>query len=163
MTMQLRLLKFQSALPMKGATKYYLKINGVELKFQSALPMKGATQAWFYGLFREWISIRAPNERSDIQTAVGLRINKYFNPRSQWKERPIAAGISAVWNYFNPRSQWKERPMTWMKAIKSKPFQSALPMKGATAVQYRAFADFLFQSALPMKGATLFFKLFTSY
>ena len=53
------------------------------LKFQSALPMKGATfkiasvKAYF------GISIRAPNERSDRSAVKRLKIRIYFNPRSQ--------------------------------------------------------------------------------
>ena len=80
--------KFQSALPMKGATRYaerrglhaFISIRapnersdefefeyGLNPKlFQSALPMKGATVRTFTTQSQSFISIRAPNERSDV-------------------------------------------------------------------------------------------------
>ena len=57
---------FQSALPMKGATPKKLLKLVKQYAFQSALPMKGATHKVKPLLVVVQISIRAPNERSDV-------------------------------------------------------------------------------------------------
>ena len=57
--------RFQSALPMKGATRTILDWEWYDEPFQSALPMKGATLLTALQTAGLMISIRAPNEGSD--------------------------------------------------------------------------------------------------
>ena len=67
---------------MKGATAYnklYCKGN----KFQSTLPMKGATDNLKLGYGGTKISIHAPNEGSDRPEKRFLATIYNFNPRSQ--------------------------------------------------------------------------------
>ena len=130
---QLGLEPFQSALPMKGATGYLFLLR-YQNSFQSALPMKGATYTYSKGDKSHKISIRAPNERSDELNAL-----------------QYASGICISIRAPNERSDEKLPK----RKENVKIFQSALPMKGATAVKCLNACYKEFQSALPMKGATV--------
>src|SRR5690625_2042942 len=65
--------KFQSTLPMKGATMMSILFQ-CRLIFQSTLPMKGATKGLARQVKSRYISIHAPNEGSDVLNDRGLYI-----------------------------------------------------------------------------------------
>ena len=63
------------------------KINGWNRKFQSTLPMRGATYSTPYNIFTLRISIHAPHAGSDSHSVSFLSIMGNFNPRSPCGER----------------------------------------------------------------------------
>ena len=78
------------------------------------------------------ISIHAPLTGSDLCSAPCLLVRKYFNPRSPYGERP---------------------PLSWSNWGQS-PFQSTLPLRGATTSGTLPREPGIFQSTLPLRGAT---------
>ena len=129
---RLTLLKFQSTLPVWGATKQYSKLRsslhisihaprvGSDInmrcksksksKFQSTLPVWGATVYRWDAFGDEQISIHAPRVGSDRHC------------RYQW----------CLLCNFNPRSPCGERPETKKFPFVLSLFQSTLPVWGAT-------------------------------
>ena len=56
---------------------------------------------------------------------------------------------------FNPRSPWGERRGSWgLNAARTAPFQSTLPVGGATGARRCVCVSAPFQSTLPVGGAT---------
>ena len=101
--------------------------------FQSTLPMRGATGADPYHAGSLGISIHTPHAGSDSIDRIGTGVPADFNPHSPCGERP-----------YNP---------IWMNDFT--PFQSTLPMRGATwSHNENQDAMLQFQSTLPMRGAT---------
>ena len=123
--------------------------------FQSTLPVRGATTIGIPACFQCVISIHAPRAGSDPQKLVYHRLLSYFNPRSPCGERQ-----KGLWG-----------------SILINPFQSTLPVRGATRAArrrgynrghfnprspcgerrraYRASRAYrAFQSTLPVRGAT---------
>ena len=83
----LNLLRFQSTLPVGGATAKIFSKTAAKTKFQSTLPVGGATNSKSIRSAQRFISIHAPRGGSDI---VYVRTDTellYFNPRSPWGER----------------------------------------------------------------------------
>ena len=82
--------------------------------FQSTLPMRGATAEPVRSPGRWRISIHTPHAGSD------------------------APKTSIFWGttYFNPHSPCGERPPSPPAAVKMFPFQSTLPMRGATCLRH---------------------------
>ena len=123
--------------------------------FQSTLPMQGAT--WHAGLGSlPCISIHAPNAGSDVARPCRGLSTRYFNPRSQCRERPVAA-VSAdeLSTYFNPRSQCRERPAAVSMTCVSGSISIHAPNAGSDHASVRSTAAHIeFQSTLPMQGAT---------
>ncbi len=100
---------FQSTLPMRGATTFGQ--IGLRLgKFQSTLPMRGATRKPMNVADQFLISIHAPHAGSDMVGGCCGRHLYHFNPRSPCGER-------------------QENPRTIRHGDR---FQSTLPMRGAT-------------------------------
>ena len=62
----------------------------------------------------------------------------------------LRAGIH---RYFNPRSPWGERRYLAQRSAPSPPFQSTLPVGGATGVVPKVSQQALFQSTLPVEGS----------
>ena len=130
-----RYLKFQSTLPVRGATY----ANGVynsdvmisihapragsdarivpacssRSTFQSTLPVRGATQKGMNYDKVLNISIHAPRAGSDNSRAVGFPFKIHFNPRSPCGERLLPIAFSLALVYFNPRSPCGERLILW--------------------------------------------------
>ena len=168
-------LKFQSTLPLRGATSLaesrrqssnfnprspcgerrgrFLGSTKHSL-FQSTLPLRGATfplQAHGRSLF---ISIHAPLAGSDVpypayaETSV-ISIHAPLAGSDKYK-------ISVLRSFFdfNPRSPCGERP-DWTHGISSQStFQSTLPLRGATVAFLTQDTAIRFQSTLPLRGAT---------
>ena len=102
------------------------------IEFQSTLPVGGATYQRLCGQKYQQISIHAPRGGSDILYLV----------------------VGAQADYFNPRSPWGERRGCVRKGFLVFPFQSTLPVGGATTTTGKTFQKTLFQSTLPVGGAT---------
>ena len=102
------------------------------IRFQSTLPVWGATYAQSSFFPALSISIHAPRVGSDKDQAVTKVTFLNFNPRSPCGERP-------------------ERGILWQRKT---PFQSTLPVWGATETTMRRSLQFPFQSTLPVWGAT---------
>ena len=58
-------IRFQSTLPVRGATYHTSTTGQISPEFQSTLPVRGATNAPGLMLYDQWISIHAPREGSD--------------------------------------------------------------------------------------------------
>ena len=122
---------FQSTLPVRGATycdKYKIKLS----KFQSTLPVRGATKNVRNHSIKQIISIHAPRAGSDVCHGRYRFHRKNFNPRSPCGERQ--RGIQLVAARFI--------------------FQSTLPVRGATEAWLMGLDVPIFQSTLPVRGAT---------
>ena len=150
--------------------------------FQSTLPLRGATWTWQKHPSGWTISIHAPltgSDRSKLRSNGSL---KNFNPRSPYGERPLRPDAQ-VWDIdnFNPRSPCGGRrvsgatggawcvisihaPLTGSDFFyqiisrSSHPFQSTLPLRGATYRTSVGTRASKFQSTLPLRGATTCFS-----
>ena len=123
--------RFQSTLPMRGATWTMMKMgnkarisihaphagsdfSGTLIfpywRFQSTLPMRGATS--FASLAVSWsmISIHAPHAGSDVLEGQPFQLGRNFNPRSPCGERRHGVAGYGTGGDFNPRSPCGERP-----------------------------------------------------
>ena len=148
------------------------------MQFQSTLPVGGATPYSMRIAPQLQISIHAPRGGSDLLSKVYLMPVIHFNPRSPWGERRQIPCASWYFHDFNPRSPWGERLQAITLYVLEFPFQSTLPVGGATGynqyVEARRYDHFnprspwgerlliwarlvsirLFQSTLPVGGAT---------
>ena len=125
------------------------------LAFQSALPLRGATRLPGPGGRRKaYFNPRSPCGERHPKLIRYLHIPAYFNPRSPCGERRRAS--RGAWRSpdFNPRSPCGERPPDDDSDVCRVVFQSALPLRGATIRASHADPFYIFQSALPLRGAT---------
>ena len=100
---------FQSTLPLRGAT-VDLDRQGKALVFQSTLPLRGATGRETADGETHYISIHTPLAGSDARVhRRSVRLNN-FNPHSPCGERPKPVGFEHVPYHFNPHSPCGERP-----------------------------------------------------
>ena len=83
--------KFQSTLPVWGATELPAVTFYEQQKFQSTLPVWGATTVGVDPHNSITISIHAPRVGSDVLWFFAASINFYFNPRSPCGERRLPA------------------------------------------------------------------------
>ena len=81
--------KFQSTLPVRGATITPYKPAPPVDVFQSTLPVRGATITRKHLTTGAIISIHAPRAGSDVLTFCVSWFAKNFNPRSPCGERPV--------------------------------------------------------------------------
>ena len=79
---------FNPSSPCRGAT-YDIKELGKQLKFQSTLPVRGATVLAGKRSITIPISIHAPRAGSDAKARVPASFRSHFNPRSSCGERPL--------------------------------------------------------------------------
>ena len=125
--------RFQSTLPVGGATYRPWIWCCSRFPFQSTLPVGGATVSLGVSTTIPTISIHAPRggataARADFDNTSLISIHAprggsdkqeqrrgvdpgHFNPRSPWGERPgalVYLRLSGL--HFNPRSPWGERP-----------------------------------------------------
>ncbi len=149
--------------------------NKMNLRFQSTLPIQGATRVCIYYILVNNISIHAPNTGSDFWRSVYVVSTFDFNPRSQYRERP-GTGIMAklakefqstlpiqgatkrtnrrrLRKNFNPRSQYRERPAAMQPSRANQGFQSTLPIQGATSTAITLFAFVLISIHAPNTGS----------
>ena len=128
----------------------------MDIEFQSTLPVWGATGVFCFPAGSERISIHAPRVGSDPSTAGRPSSDYYFNPRSPCGERQwVVCGWLVRCINFNPRSPCGERRACARRATtRHTPFQSTLPVWGATMVTSGSDLYRGFQSTLPVWGAT---------
>ena len=125
--------KFQSTLPLRGAT-HTLGTHSRKEEFQSTLPLRGATVSFIGKIqWQSLISIHAPLTGSDVYTMSVRQGAENFNPRSPYGERPVAVTSSTIAIHFNPRSPYGERHLRAIRRLVSMRFQSTLPLRGATS------------------------------
>ena len=103
-----------------------------ETLFQSTLPLRGATLGRSISLTRFLISIHAPLTGSDPQGDSPARIDEISI------HAPLTGSDGCQWrgadqsHDFNPRSPYGERPIRVVLPPPFLPFQSTLPLRGAT-------------------------------
>ena len=137
----------------RAREKEVLRVFG----FQSTLPARGATFPRERGGHLSKISIHAPREGSDIETATPDEIASIFQSTLPARGATRRGKILRLWrSYFNPRSPRGERRfLVSASHIRQRVFQSTLPARGATLTDTRLTASLtLFQSTLPARGAT---------
>ena len=78
---------FQSTLPVRGATTMRMTKARSARQFQSTLPVRGATRLTGPGCRRSPISIHAPRAGSDLPRESSMFNDQDFNPRSPCGER----------------------------------------------------------------------------
>ena len=170
--------KFQSTLPVWGATLIGRYQKDWRKEFQSTLPVWGATRFTGLGIRLESISIHAPRVGSDSLASAAKAADQNFNPRSPCGERhnwmksgrvkylfqstlPVWGATPGGRKIYTGSSISIHAPRVGSdadyiaQAIIESVFQSTLPVWGATAmlsVVQRAAT--LFQSTLPVWGAT---------
>ena len=146
---------FQSTLPLRGATCCGQSSDRwINISIHAPLTGSDTKKPVLSGI--RGISIHAPLTGSDnipLKNTPGVC---HFNPRSPYGERlpqgnqkffprisihaPLTGsdknGLSCAWimRYFNPRSPYGERPPRKKNLLSRKPFQSTLPLRGATTV-----------------------------
>ena len=123
--------KFQSTLPMRGATMM-LYINDGDAVFQSTLPMRGATTTRCSTTGIRIFQSTLPMRGATLLKEVGVNVAD-FNPRSPCGERPGRARMTAdrrVISIHAPHAGSDFRVLM-MSALLTR-FQSTLPMRGAT-------------------------------
>ena len=125
------------------------------LRFQSTLPVRGATRVLFWRQRNGDISIHAPRAGSDqrAENVDHVRVISIHAPRAG-SDRVIIP-VDGPGGDFNPRSPCGERPGVYWVIHGNIPFQSTLPVRGATTYQPALILRTTFQSTLPVRGATL--------
>ena len=130
--MRVILVKFQSTLPVRGATGYVTVIDEEDAEFQSTLPVRGATRIAgkaAVGLkFQSTLPVRG---------ATGVLIFGQHEDRFQSTLPVRGATTSSPHRLpqslnFNPRSPCGERRSNAYGADQTILFQSTLPVRGAT-------------------------------
>ncbi len=121
--------RFQSTLPVRGATSSYLGKSCLDLEFQSTLPVRGAT----------------------VQRQGDGAVGEYFNPRSPCGERRRTRRCqrsTARISIHAPRAGSDHRQAR--PASRQWIFQSTLPVRGATLPRlYGGRRDFYFNPRSP--------------
>ena len=103
-----------------------------KVKFQSTLPLLGATNSVIALTGSSIISIHAPLTGSDLALYPKVPSSGYFNPRSPYGERHRVPPCESTAGDFNPRSPYGERPIGPTGTDPQDKFQSTLPLRGAT-------------------------------
>ncbi len=150
--------KFQSTLPVGGATCQPWRTAGLQVYFNPRSPWGERHQCTCGKVRYRHISIHAPRGGSDISQKLRGHLLANFNPRSPWGERlpgmiifssaskfqsTLPVGGATYYrgcNFceaknFNPRSPWGERPLIITLELCGQAFQSTLPVGGATTAK----------------------------
>ena len=147
-------IKFQSTLPVGGATSHCSTARRTCTYFNPRSPWGERLRASLMGGTRSFISIHAPRGGSD-KKSYGRERKQYISihaPR-RGSDEPQRSQPSSR-SYFNPRSPWGERRICYVLWRYPMAFQSTLPVGGATPM-YGSWATLpRFQSTLPVGGAT---------
>ena len=145
--------RFQSTLPSRGATAANTFQDRI-IVISIHAPLAGSdARAEIARIWAE-ISIHAPLAGSDCTgRSAGVRPPD-FNPRSPCGERRWYPSIRRIGSNFNPRSPCGERLLRFVVHQCLCPFQSTLPLRGATCHSDSPPPLPRFQSTLPLRGAT---------
>ena len=101
--------KFQSTLPLRGATRgcpCFLEVVMISIH----APLTGSDQENSPFIAAVLISIHAPLTGSDVYVISCIGGVDDFNPRSPYGERQPVGSRLRMMRYFNPRSPYGERP-----------------------------------------------------
>ena len=166
---------FQSALPLRGATRCSRPSASPTSNFNPRSPCGERLTLLPRRLSQRHFNPRSPcgerrsvaiseSGRVEFQSALPLRgatvdgdscgAHRNFNPRSPCGERRTPATSNGNQGDFNPRSPCGERHCSVALRPADATFQSALPLRGATGFYSQHPTDSRFQSALPLRGAT---------
>ena len=127
------MIKFQSTLPVRGATVLCEVSRGKQRNFNPRSPC-GERRGAFYGCTGLTISIHAPRAGSDDVFWKVYPRHTAFQSTLPVRERRRQKSMNGWRRHFNPRSPCGERLLTPQRAWWSKAFQSTLPVRGATAI-----------------------------
>ena len=124
--------RFQST-PYAGSDAEPVVTPSTSSEFQSTLPMQGATTGNNVSS-TNCVNFNPPAPCTERLYPQGHASNcKDFNPRSPCRERRLFLPfLLLVACHFNPRSPCRERLMRIDTNLTVVPFQSTLPMQGAT-------------------------------
>ena len=102
-------------------------------KFQSTLPLRGATEVEGREVFGHWISIHAPLTGSDWKRAIWQMAIHPISIHAPLTGSDIRIAVARFFRVdFNPRSPYGERLLRICTRLPQNPFQSTLPLRGAT-------------------------------
>ena len=161
--MALLLEKFQSTLPVWGATRRCPSWTQKRI-FQSTLPVWGATTSPVFPATDVTFQSTLPVWGATHDCLTLPICARNFNPRSPCGERPLAVVIFCAQIHFNPRSPCGERRNVLNAPEFPALFQSTLPVWGATTSGRAPLRRALtFQSTLPVWGATSLAGSYTMY
>ncbi len=146
--------RFQSTLPVRGATEFF-DAYAKRHKISIHAPRAGSDQMTPKSAGQISISIHAPRAGSDCLPGLVSCVFRNFNPRSPCGERPgrSPGGIPGRED-FNPRSPCGERREAGARASRGFNFNPRSPCgeRHEDGTQHNAFEEF--QSTLPVRGAT---------
>ncbi len=69
-----------------------------------------------------FVSIHALNEECDMRQFYLSQVAVSFNPRTQWRVRPVCFLRTRLTWCFNPRTQWRVRPLRLFRLSNTVPF-----------------------------------------
>ena len=130
-------MRFQSTLPVRGATLSFYPDPGLRGNFNPRSPCGERPITGLLALFNIIISIHAPRAGSDYyQRFIPLIGGSHISIHAP------RAGSDLIWSflhllsmmYFNPRSPCGERRSFWGGIGTFFTFQSTLPVRGATPI-----------------------------
>ena len=170
--------KFQSALPLRGATEFRaLAPRLVVISIRA--PLAGSDRYVVLVAANSAISIRAPlagsdhaheceacaakdfNPRSPCGERRAFAVRRlreaiYFNPRSPCGERPVYRPCNDKQRNFNPRSPCGERHRIVVNLGRPVVISIRAPLAGSDPIWTVHYdQDPIFQSARPLRGATV--------
>ena len=151
---RLKELRFQSTLPVRGATPQLLLHRPV-IQFQSTLPVRGATRLPGHHQGQREISIHAPREGSD--SFSGGKDSGLLLFQSTLPVRGATYLKSRIIFLIKFQSTLPVRGATWLAPIVAQHGQISIhaPREGSDPGNLFAMYDgSLFQSTLPVRGAT---------
>ena len=150
------LLRFQSTLPVRGATPDTNVTTVRRIHFNPRSPCgerRGILSAVCASLP---ISIHAPRAGSDSVPSSGIGVSQYFNPRSPCGERHTFGANTAAGNTISihaPRAGSDAQPKKHINLRRHISIHA--PRAGSDVDLVVLIAEFsLFQSTLPVRGAT---------
>ena len=124
-----------------------------QLRFQSTLPMRGATGKGFKSIRLCQISIHAPHAGSDKFSPAEMHILGISIHAPHAGSDRNGVGFTVDGGDFNPRSPCGERPLLERRGAVLQLFQSTLPMRGATFVVSDLFFYVLISIHAPHAGS----------
>ena len=118
--------------------------------------MGGATNPVRRHVGREPISIHAPRGGSDWEQPLPCsQCDNISIHAPRGGSDHVSGDARLILSHFNPRSPWGERPHQGRLSPPQLPFQSTLPVGGATKRRVLQIRADVFQSTLPVGGATI--------
>ncbi len=123
------------------------------MRFQSTLPMRGATAEDSGMQLIRTISIHAPHAGSDLAVMASeiVKLISIHAPHAGSDIRRSCGGHQTM--HFNPRSPCGERRLRSCPCAAPREFQSTLPMRGATRHERRVLVPQVISIHAPHAGS----------